>query len=163
MAALCFCSLQFNPLFSSSSSSFFSSTNNLVPQIFPTKSEISTLSRCCYSKHKNNNSAVNKQSTITKLFLHPIFLLTGFDRPLDTQTLLATISVLVAIALSLFLGLKGDPVPCDRCAGNGGTKCVFCNDGKMKIESGLVDCRVCKGAGLILCKKCGGSGYSRRL
>lgn len=31
----------------------------------------------------------------------------------------------------------------------GGTKCVFCNDGKMKIESGLVDCRVCKGAGFI--------------
>ncbi|CDP08451.1 unnamed protein product [Coffea canephora] len=31
------------------------------------------------------------------------------------------------------------------------------------METGLVDCRVCKGAGLILCKKCGGSGYARRL
>lgn len=82
---------------------------------------------------------------------------------MDTQTFLATISVLTAITLSLFLGLKGDPVPCDRCAGNGGTKCVFCNDGKMKKETGLVDCKVCKGAGLILCKKCAGSGYSKRL
>ncbi|RWR80355.1 Protein disulfide-isomerase [Cinnamomum micranthum f. kanehirae] len=100
------------------------------------------------------------------LLVHPIFLFNGVvvDRPfVDTQTFLITISVLAAIALSLFLGLKGDPVPCERCAGNGGTKCVFCNDGKMKQETGLVDCRVCKGAGLILCKKCGGSGYSRRL
>ncbi|XP_073107861.1 uncharacterized protein [Elaeis guineensis] len=113
----------------------------------------------------------------------------GGERPLDTQTLLVTATVLAAISLSLFLGLKGDPVPCERCAGNGGTKCVFCNDGKMRQETGLVDCRVCKGAdgtsvlqlelwlqyycqyrstgpsmkGLILCKKCGGSGYSRRL
>ncbi|XP_020255971.1 protein disulfide-isomerase LQY1, chloroplastic-like [Asparagus officinalis] len=86
-----------------------------------------------------------------------------FDRPLDTQTLIVTASVLTAVALSLFLGFKGDPVPCEKCAGNGGTKCVFCSDGKMKKETGLVDCRVCKGAGLILCKKCGGSGYSRRL
>ncbi|KAH0746935.1 hypothetical protein KY285_008592 [Solanum tuberosum] len=45
----------------------------------------------------------------------------------------------------------------------GGTKCVFCNDGKMKKETGLVDCKVCKGAGLVLCKKCAGSGYSKRL
>lgn len=30
----------------------------------------------------------------------------------------------------------------------GGTKCVFCNDGKMKVETGLVDCKVCKGAGI---------------
>lgn len=29
----------------------------------------------------------------------------------------------------------------------GGTKCVFCNNGKMKLETGLVDCKVCKGAG----------------
>ncbi|KAJ8439360.1 hypothetical protein Cgig2_022497 [Carnegiea gigantea] len=77
---------------------------------------------------------------------HPILLFAGFDRPTDTQTLLATVSVLAAIALSLFLGLKGDPVPCERCAGNGGTKCIFCNNGKMKIETGQVDCKVCKGA-----------------
>jgi hypothetical protein len=31
--------------------------------------------------------------------------------------------------------------------GIGGTKCVFCTDGKMKTENGLGDCRVCKGAG----------------
>ncbi|XP_019164106.1 PREDICTED: protein disulfide-isomerase LQY1, chloroplastic isoform X2 [Ipomoea nil] len=95
---------------------------------------------------------------------HPTLLFTALDSPpVDTQTFLATITVIAAISLSLVLGLKGDPVPCDKCAGNGGTKCVFCNDGKMKMEKGLVDCKVCKGAGLILCKKCSGSGYSRRL
>ncbi|XP_071701231.1 uncharacterized protein [Rutidosis leptorrhynchoides] len=100
-----------------------------------------------------------------KLNFDPILLYTdsGFKPPLDTQTFLATISVLVAISLSLFLGLKGDPVPCEKCAGNGGTKCVFCSDGKMKMETGSVECKVCKGAGLILCKKCAGSGYSKRL
>ncbi|KAH7522557.1 hypothetical protein FEM48_Zijuj07G0151300 [Ziziphus jujuba var. spinosa] len=45
----------------------------------------------------------------------------------------------------------------------GKTKCVFCNNGKMKQERGLVDCKVCKCAGLILCKEFKGSGYSRRL
>uniref|UniRef100_A0A453FLX5 Uncharacterized protein n=1 Tax=Aegilops tauschii subsp. strangulata TaxID=200361 RepID=A0A453FLX5_AEGTS len=45
---------------------------------------------------------------------------------------------------------QGDPVPCDRCAGNGGTKCVFCNDGKMKADNGVVECRVCRGAGCLL-------------
>ncbi|TVU34976.1 hypothetical protein EJB05_16835 [Eragrostis curvula] len=87
----------------------------------------------------------------------------GLLSPVDTQTIIIAAAVVSAISLSLILGLKGDPEPCDRCAGNGGTKCVFCNDGKMKVESGLVDCRVCKGAGLILCKKCAGSGYSKRL
>ncbi|XP_058105738.1 uncharacterized protein LOC131249159 [Magnolia sinica] len=106
-----------------------------------------------------------KRNTKTLAIIHPIFFFNAslVERPVDTQTFIITVSVVAAIALSLFLGLKGDPVPCRRCAGNGGTKCVFCNDGKMKQETGLVDCRVCKGAGLILCKKCGGSGYSRRL
>ncbi|KAE8663823.1 putative carboxylesterase 15-like [Hibiscus syriacus] len=150
MASLCFPSL--NPLYPPPSS-----TKHFLPQLTLSKHEIPKLSR-------TNNS---KRRTLlyqpARLFLHPVLLFTGFDRPLDTQTFLATISVLAAIALSLFLGLKGDPVPCDRCAGNGGTKCVFCEDGKMKQETGLIDCRVCKGAGLILCKKCGGSGYSRRI
>ncbi|CAO2166559.1 unnamed protein product [Urochloa humidicola] len=84
-------------------------------------------------------------------------------RPIDTQTIIIAAAVVSAVSLSLVLGLKGDPVACDRCAGNGGTKCVFCNDGKMKVENGVVECRVCKGAGLILCKKCAGSGYSKRL
>ncbi|KAF7037990.1 hypothetical protein CFC21_048242 [Triticum aestivum] len=83
--------------------------------------------------------------------------------PVDTQTFIIAASVVTAVSLSLVLGLKGDPVPCDRCAGNGGTKCVFCNDGKMKADNGVVECRVCRGAGLILCKKCSGSGYSKRL
>ncbi|PKA45812.1 hypothetical protein AXF42_Ash018363 [Apostasia shenzhenica] len=43
----------------------------------------------------------------------------GEERTLDTQTLIVSVSVLTAVALSLLLGLKGDPVPCDRCAGNG--------------------------------------------
>ncbi|KVH90891.1 protein SPA, chloroplastic [Cynara cardunculus var. scolymus] len=119
--------------------------------------------------HKTLLSAASSYSSLhlippQKLILDPILLYTtGFKPPLDTQTFLATISVLVAISLSLFLGLKGDPVPCEKCAGNGGTKCVFCSDGKMKLETGSVECKVCKGAGLILCKKCGGSGYSKRL
>ncbi|XP_042510671.1 uncharacterized protein LOC122086046 isoform X2 [Macadamia integrifolia] len=77
----------------------------------------------------------------SKLLFHPILLLNGYERPVDTQALLTTVSVFAAIALSLFLGLKGDPVPCNRCAGNGGTKCVFCDNGKMKQETGLVDCK----------------------
>ncbi|KAJ3696135.1 hypothetical protein LUZ60_001512 [Juncus effusus] len=93
----------------------------------------------------------------------PRAFLDGGVRPIDTQTLIVSGAVLAAISLSLFLGLKGDPVPCERCAGNGGTKCVFCTDGKMRQENGLVNCFVCKGAGLVFCKKCGGSGYSRRL
>ncbi|XP_059659697.1 uncharacterized protein LOC132306353 isoform X2 [Cornus florida] len=104
-----------------------------LPVQIPTQPEIPFLSICSSKFHLLQP---------TKLLIHPILLFSGFDRPLDTQTFLATISVLAAIALSLFLGLKGDPVPCERCAGNGGTKCVFCNDGKMKQETGLVDCKV---------------------
>ncbi|XWS52769.1 hypothetical protein CRYUN_Cryun11dG0100700 [Craigia yunnanensis] len=154
MATLSFSSM--SSLSSSFSSSSSSSTNHFLSQLSLTKQEIPTLSR--YNSKRRKLFYQPK-----RLILHPVLLLSGFDKPLDTQTFLATISVLAAIALSLFLGLKGDPVPCDRCAGNGGTKCVFCEDGKMKQETGLIDCRVCKGAGLILCKKCGGSGYSKRL
>lgn len=81
----------------------------------------------------------------------------------DVQTFILGASVIVATSASLYFGLKGDPVACERCGGNGGTKCVFCSEGKMKGESGLTDCRVCRGAGLILCKNCGGTGYSKRL
>ncbi|KAH9565102.1 hypothetical protein CY35_04G059700 [Sphagnum magellanicum] len=83
--------------------------------------------------------------------------------PANVQTLIISASVLAATSASLYFGLKGEPVSCVKCGGNGGTKCVFCTDGKMKTENGLGDCRVCKGAGLILCKTCKGSGYSRRL
>ncbi|XP_021720603.1 uncharacterized protein LOC110688198 [Chenopodium quinoa] len=113
-------------------------------------------------KNKSCRNPIFKNSR-QNLVIPPIFMLALFDRPPDTQTFLVTVSVLLAITLSLFLGLKGDPVPCDRCAGNGGTKCVFCNDGKMKTEKGQIDCKVCKGAGMVLCKKCAGSGYSKRL
>jgi hypothetical protein len=100
MATLC-CYYSLHPLSSSSSSSSTSLTANhsLPQQQPPTKPEI--LFRC---------SASIKPEVIiepTRLFVQPILLLTtGFDRPLDTQTFLATISVLAAIALSLFLGLK---------------------------------------------------------
>ncbi|PWZ10469.1 hypothetical protein Zm00014a_024195 [Zea mays] len=40
-------------------------------------------------------------------------------RPIDTQTIIIAAAVVSAVSLSLVLGLKGDPVPCDRCAGNG--------------------------------------------
>ncbi|XP_021864570.1 protein BUNDLE SHEATH DEFECTIVE 2, chloroplastic [Spinacia oleracea] len=136
----------------SSTSSFFpisiSSSSNK-------KSRIPKLNKSC----QNCNFKFSRQNFV----IPPIFMLALFDRPPDTQTFLVTVSVLVAITLSLFLGLKGDPVPCERCAGNGGTKCVFCNDGKMKSEKGQIDCKVCKGAGMVLCKKCAGSGYSKRL
>ncbi|KAM0045116.1 hypothetical protein Hdeb2414_s0009g00300401 [Helianthus debilis subsp. tardiflorus] len=150
-----------HPPLSSSSSPFCSSITSI--NFNPTQ-HISIL-----DPHKTLLSAVSSYSKLhlihpQKLNLDPILLYSsGFKPPLDTQTFLATISVLVAISLSLFLGLKGDPVPCEKCAGNGGTKCVFCNDGRMKMETGSVECKVCKGAGLILCKKCAGSGYSKRL
>ncbi|XP_031100313.1 protein disulfide-isomerase LQY1, chloroplastic [Ipomoea triloba] len=129
--------------------------------ILPSNPEIPFLSSCPPKFHHLLHFPINHHHHHHH---HPILLFTALDSPpVDTQTFLATITVIAAISLSLFLGLKGDPVPCDKCAGNGGTKCVFCNDGKMKMETGLVDCRVCKGAGLILCKKCSGSGYSRRL
>ncbi|KAI5323265.1 hypothetical protein L3X38_032337 [Prunus dulcis] len=149
-----------HPLASASSSSTTSLTaNHSLPYQPQTKPEIPLLFRC------SATSAARPEVIIqpTRLFVQPILLFAGFDKPLDTQTFLATISVLAAISLSLFLGLKGDPVPCERCAGNGGTKCVFCSNGKMKMETGLIDCKVCKGAGLVLCKKCAGSGYSQRL
>ncbi|KAI3988545.1 hypothetical protein MKX01_026359 [Papaver californicum] len=158
----------------SSPSATFSSSTSVSPNHYTLKF-INNNKIQCFFPHQEIVTKVHILSSIPnklieqpKLLLHPIF--AGFDRPIDTQTFLATVSVLVAISLSLFLGLKGDPVPCEKCAGNGGTKCVFCNDGKMKQETGLVGCRVCKGAGItfhliliILRKKCAGSGYSRSI
>ncbi|KAF5447352.1 hypothetical protein F2P56_032910 [Juglans regia] len=107
------CSL--HPLSSLSCSSSSSSTTSLttthsLPQQSPAKPEILAQSRC--------SSRLPRAIPPSRIFVHPVLLFSGFDSPLDTQTLLATISVLAAIALSLFLGLKGDPVPCERCAGN---------------------------------------------
>ncbi|KAK6141901.1 hypothetical protein DH2020_024350 [Rehmannia glutinosa] len=145
----------------SPSSFFFCSLSNYTSEI----SFLSSSSSSAASSYSPQFSVQAISQTHQPIISNkPILLFTGIDSPtVDTQTFLVTVSVLVAIALSLVLGLKGDPVPCERCAGNGGTKCVFCSDGKMKVETGLVDCKVCKGAGLILCKKCGGSGYSKRL
>ncbi|GLJ31740.1 hypothetical protein SUGI_0638400 [Cryptomeria japonica] len=90
----------------------------------------------------------------TKGFIHilnqilysSLYLPIILSNKLCINTFIIASSVLAGILLSLYFGLKGDPVRCERCAGNGGTKCVFCKDGKMKVETGLVDCRVCKGA-----------------
>ena len=38
-----------------------------------------------------------------------------------------------------------------KCWQAGGTKCVFCNDGKMKQEMRLINCKVCKGSGISFC------------
>lgn len=123
-----------------------------------------------HSLHKSNPllSTINFQGSRkfqcqASLIDPPILVVADIYKPPNLQTLLVTTSVLAAILASIYLGLKGDPVPCQRCSGNGGTKCVFCKDGKMRTATGLADCRVCKGAGLVLCKKCSGSGYSRRL
>jgi hypothetical protein len=148
-------------LSSSSSSSSLKPTTKLL---FFHKPEL--ISHHHRNRNKLSRTSVHQHSA--NLIIHPsvLFLSSAFDGGggfIDTQTFIVTISLVVAIALSLFLGFKGDPVPCERCGGNGGTKCVFCLEGKMKVESGMVDCKVCKGSGLIFCKKCGGSGYSRRL
>lgn len=78
----------------------------------------------------------------------------------ELQTFLLTSGALAAALVALRLAFKGDPVPCTKCAGLGGTKCVFCKEGKMTRQNGeLIDCKVCKGAGLVFCKQCKGSGY----
>ncbi|KAI9116790.1 hypothetical protein K1719_012156 [Acacia pycnantha] len=148
---------------SSSSSSFLCSCSSTSSQSLRSKFQFSSLPGFL-SKGRPKKKATHPERLL--MIFNPILLFNGassFTFNFDTQTLLVTVSVLAAIALSLILGFKGDPVPCERCGGNGGTKCIFCNNGKMEQDSGLIDCRVCKGAGLILCKKCGGSGYSRRL
>ncbi|CAB4313553.1 unnamed protein product [Prunus armeniaca] len=74
----------------------------------------------CYSLHplSSASSSSTTHNSTHKALCPAHSTIAGFDKPLDTQTFLATISVLAAIALSLFLGLKGDPLPCERCAGN---------------------------------------------
>ncbi|KAK6926480.1 hypothetical protein RJ641_008199, partial [Dillenia turbinata] len=116
--------------------------------------------------HTRRHLTFKPKSLISKFLLTPILLFTGFDGPVDTQTVLSTVTVLAAIALSsryfLFISaIWGDPVPCERCAGNDQlglieycvefsarnvAQNVFCDNGKMKKEMGLVDRRVCKGA-----------------
>ncbi|KAE9606234.1 hypothetical protein Lal_00024513 [Lupinus albus] len=152
------------PTLSSSSSSSSSTLLHLCPCSFSSHYLPQPSSSLKLEFHNKCRPKPTKPTRLV-MIIHPILVLNGVGTSFyfDTQTFLVTVSVLAAIALSLFLGLKGDPVSCDRCGGNGGTKCVFCNDGKMKQDMGLIDCKVCKGSGLLLCKKCGGSGYSRRL
>ncbi|KAH0996627.1 hypothetical protein GBA52_020491 [Prunus armeniaca] len=109
-----------HPLSSASSSSTTSLTaNHSLPHQPQIKPEIPLLFRCSATIAARPEVIIQP----TRLFVQPILLFAGFDKPLDTQTFLATISVLAAIALSLFLGLKGDPLPCERCAGNGDFLC----------------------------------------
>lgn len=92
-----------HPLSSASSSSTTSLTaNHSLPHQPQTKPEIPLLFRCSATIAARPEVIIQP----TRLFVQPILLFAGFDRPLDTQTFLATISVLAAIALSLFLGLK---------------------------------------------------------
>lgn len=161
MATLSHCTL--HPLSSSSSSSIHLSSSPCSSTSSLTLPQPSSSSKFYFQSSKCRRKPTKSRFL---MIIDPILLFNGLGSSafyIDTQTLLATVSVLAAIALSLFLGFKGDPVSCERCGGNGGTKCVFCNNGKMKKETGLVDCKVCKGSGLVLCKKCAGSGYSRRL
>ncbi|THG20729.1 hypothetical protein TEA_001282 [Camellia sinensis var. sinensis] len=104
---------------SSSSSStctsllFHCSLHHLPGQVVPTLPEIPILSTASYF----STSKLQFIHHPTKLFLHPLlFLSSSFDGPLDTQTFLATISVLAAIALSLFLGLKATSLLFSYCA-----------------------------------------------
>lgn len=110
MAMLSYCSLhRFCPLCSSSSPSstsgiqfsFCRIATQYLCQHNPTRSEIPT------------SLAVSKVNYIQPKLLkfQPVLLFSGFDRPVDTQTFLVTISVLIAITLSLFLGLKVTSLP----------------------------------------------------
>ncbi|XP_057953604.1 uncharacterized protein LOC131147945 isoform X3 [Malania oleifera] len=86
------------PSSSHSTSIIHFSPCSLAAQEVPAKSETHRLSNC---------SLMPTVCQPTRLFLHPILLFSGFERPLDTQNFLAAVSVLAAIALSLFLGFKG--------------------------------------------------------
>ena len=102
-----------HPLFSSSSPTSHSFTHQ--PQ---TKPEIPPPLIRCSATGIATIAAAGPEIIIqptARLLVQPIFLFAGFDRPLDTQTFLATISVLAAIALSLFLGLKVTTCPFCIC------------------------------------------------
>lgn len=96
-----------NSLPSSPSSSSNSSHSSIVvcsslPTQILTTPEISSVYSCCAKLQ-----LIPHHTTTT--IRHPVLLLTGFDTPpptADTQSFLATVSVLAAIALSLFLGLR---------------------------------------------------------
>ncbi|KAK4409140.1 hypothetical protein Sango_0495000 [Sesamum angolense] len=129
------------------------SINSEIP-LRSSSSSSSSSAISCYSSQ--SLSQILHRPTIPN---HPILLFTGIDSPRWTLRLSWSLSVYWLLLLSLYFLASREILYRVR----GGTKCIFCNDGKMKAETGLVDCKVCKGAGLILCKKCGGSGYSKRL
>uniref|UniRef100_A0A7R9VCX8 Uncharacterized protein n=1 Tax=Chlamydomonas euryale TaxID=1486919 RepID=A0A7R9VCX8_9CHLO len=106
--------------------------------------------------------------------------------PSAVQDVLVGGAVIGAVGAALVAGLIKEPVVCDLCQGNGGTRCFACSgEGSMdslisrdemlagddeppKRRSGMSPrgsnpraCKVCRGAGLIGCSKCKGSGYVR--
>ncbi|MED6198478.1 hypothetical protein PIB30_066665 [Stylosanthes scabra] len=134
MATLSYCTL--HALSSSSSSS--SSLLHLSPS---SSSSSSSSSSTILQLPSNPKLAFKcKAKPLTKprllMIIDPILLFNGIGSTyyFDTQTLLVTVSVLAAIALSLFLGLKGDPVPCERCGGNGNYLSTF-----LKLHGNLED------------------------
>jgi hypothetical protein len=97
----------FHPLSSSSSSSSSSST---LIHLSPCSSTASLSLPQPSSKVYCPSSKCRRKPTKSRflMIIDPILLFNGFGSAfyIDTQTLLATVSVLAAIALSLFLGLK---------------------------------------------------------
>ncbi|KAG6475528.1 hypothetical protein ZIOFF_064756 [Zingiber officinale] len=73
--------------------------------------------RCCQGPRLSSSSSSSPHKS-ARPFRASASLYSG-GRPLDTQTLIVTAATIAAVSLSLFLGLKGDPVPCERCGGNG--------------------------------------------
>lgn len=146
MATLSCSSYFLHPLSSSSSTSLTLPQQQQQKQQqqhppLPTRPEIPSVLFRCSASIKPLQVIIEP----TRLFVQPILLLTtGFNTPLDTQTFLATISVLAAIALSLFLGLKVTTTTCfcffcikwSLCLGNG-FSWIFCR-GTLCLARGVL-------------------------
>lgn len=94
------------------------------------------------------------------------------------QETLVGIAVCSAVAASIYLGTKGEPVVCTLCQGNGGARCFGCEGagtmeakpkdfrGRSRDFTGRQDdlqkCNVCRGSGMVLCRQCGGTGFMKR-
>ncbi|XP_028791940.1 uncharacterized protein LOC114747763 [Neltuma alba] len=107
--------LLLSSLSTSSSSSIHCFCSSTSSQSLRSKFQLSSLPPFL-SKSRPKKKATRPEGFLT--IINPILLFNGVSSStfnFDAQTLLATVSVLSAIALSLFLGIKGDPVPCERC------------------------------------------------
>lgn len=82
---------------------------HVLPHLPLLKPEVPLLYCCSCSSAATTSSTVSTSAAAIhpiNPLIHPLLLFDSFDAPIDTQTFLATFSVLVAISLSLFLGLK---------------------------------------------------------